>query len=115
MPIFCRSSGTLKIVMSLFMFRTPWRNGEFAKRRSGDGGVLAPVSPSLRVAVSPLVSLLFGRPRLHFVLLGFPGGRNHFRASALGLDFLQGGLGKMARTHLQTFGQLTGPQDADSI
>src|SRR5260370_11320064 len=90
MPIFCASSGILKMVMILFM--------------------LSPFLGSSSLA--PLSGRFARRTRLHLVPLGSLGRWNHLGSSAFSRDLFRRGLGEMMRPNHELLRKLTVPQDA---
>src|SRR5260370_31798931 len=115
MPIFRRSSGILKTVMSLFITSAPgliscvpFHPQTPVWERSG-------VAWPCRSAKQPRKTLarvsLLRWARFHFVSLGLLARRNQIRAAALGLDLVHYRLGKMMRLDYQSLGHIAHAQD----
>src|SRR3954462_8138511 len=121
MPIFWASSGIVKMVMSLFMSRSPdvlvpggngrrvgrWRGGE----RSGPVHRRSTPRPHRLVERSRLLR----RPGFHLVADGPLGRRDDLGGAAAGRDLLGGRLGEVVRPDHELFRHVAGAQDTDAV
>src|SRR6266581_671080 len=101
MPIFKRSSGILKRVMSLVITSAPGLGCLVGNRRSA-AKHLARVS-------------LLGRAGFHFVSLGLLARRNQVGTAALRFDLLHRRLGKMMRLDDEPLRDLAAAKNANAV
>src|SRR5438093_4623220 len=119
MPIFRRSSGILKTVMSLFIMSAPGLTSFALEcgvcRRFYSVNPKRRLTPHSKDANDPARVSLLGWTGFHFVSFGLLARRNKIRAAALGFDLLQCGLGKMMRFDDQLLRHLAVAEDANAV